>query len=151
MATPSRRSSRTAGFTVDLQYAEDDIPTQVSQVENMITKGAEALIIAAIDGTTLSEVLQTAADADIPVIAYDRLIRESENVDYYATFDNFLVGQQQAWTVLNGLGLTDLEGEPLGGRSRGSVQHRAVRGFARRQQRVLLLRRRHGRAPAADR
>jgi putative multiple sugar transport system substrate-binding protein len=102
-----------AGFTVDLQYAEDDIPTQVSQVENMITKGAEALIIASIDGTTLSEVLQTAADADIPVIAYDRLIKGTENVDYYATFDNFLVGQQQAWTVLNGLGLTDLEGAPL--------------------------------------
>jgi putative multiple sugar transport system substrate-binding protein len=101
------------GFTVDLQYAEDDIPTQVSQIENMITKGAEALIIASIDGTTLSEVLQTAADSDIPVIAYDRLIRDSENVDYYATFDNFLVGQQQAWTVLNGLGLTDLEGNPL--------------------------------------
>lgn len=101
------------GYTVDLQYAEDDIPTQVSQIENMITKGAEALIIASIDGTTLSEVLQTAADSDIPVIAYDRLIRETENVDYYATFDNFLVGQQQAWTVLNGLGLTDLEGAPL--------------------------------------
>jgi putative multiple sugar transport system substrate-binding protein len=98
------------GFTVDLQYAEDDIPTQVSQIENMITKGAKALIIASIDGTTLSEVLQTAKDADIPVIAYDRLIRDSENVDYYATFDNFLVGQQQAWTVLNGLGLTELDG-----------------------------------------
>src|SRR5919112_6538571 len=80
------------GFTVDLQYAEDDIPTQVSQIENMITKGAEALIIASIDGTTLSQVLQDAADADIPVIAYDRLIRESENVDYYASFDNFKVG-----------------------------------------------------------
>ncbi|MBX9718640.1 MAG: sugar-binding protein [Microbacteriaceae bacterium] len=102
-----------AGYTVDLQFAEDDIPTQVSQVENMITKGAEALIIAAIDGTTLTEVLQTAADSDIPVIAYDRLIRDSENVNYYATFDNFLVGQQQAWTVLNGLGLTDLEGNAL--------------------------------------
>ncbi|MGN6272083.1 MAG: multiple monosaccharide ABC transporter substrate-binding protein [Protaetiibacter sp.] len=100
------------GYKVDLQYAEDDIPTQVSQIENMITKGAEALIIASIDGTTLSEVLQTAADADIPVIAYDRLIKGTENVDYYATFDNFLVGQQQAWTVLNGLGLTDLEGNP---------------------------------------
>jgi putative multiple sugar transport system substrate-binding protein len=108
-----------AGFSVDLQYAEDDIPTQVSQIENMITKGAEALIVASIDGTTLSEVLQTAADADIPVIAYDRLIRESENVDYYATFDNFLVGQQQAWTVLNGLGLTDLEGNPLDGAPAG--------------------------------
>jgi len=100
------------GYKVDLQYAEDDIPTQVSQIENMITKGAEALIIASIDGTTLSEVLQTAADSDIPVIAYDRLIKGTENVDYYATFDNFLVGQQQAWTVLNGLGLTDLEGNP---------------------------------------
>jgi putative multiple sugar transport system substrate-binding protein len=102
-----------AGYTVDLQFAEDDIPTQVSQVENMITKGVEALIIAAIDGTTLTEVLQTAADSDIPVIAYDRLIRDSENVSYYATFDNFLVGQQQAWTLLNGLGLTDLEGTAL--------------------------------------
>ena len=102
-----------AGFTVDLQYAEDDIPTQVSQIENMITKGAEALIIASIDGTTLSEVLQNAADADIPVIAYDRLIKGSPNVDYYATFDNFLVGQQQAWTVLNGLGLTELDGTPI--------------------------------------
>jgi len=98
------------GFTVDLQYAEDDIPTQVSQVENMVTKGAKVLIIAAIDGTTLTNVLQEAADGGIPVIAYDRLIRDSENVDYYATFDNFLVGQQQAWTLLNGLGLTELDG-----------------------------------------
>lgn len=101
------------GFTVDLQYAEDDIPTQVSQIENMVTKGAKALIIAAIDGTTLTSVLETAAENEIPVISYDRLIRDSENVDYYATFDNFLVGQQQAWTLLNGLGLTDLEGAPL--------------------------------------
>lgn len=101
------------GFTVDLQYAEDDIPTQVSQVENMITKGAKALIIAAIDGTTLTSVLETAAESGIPVIAYDRLIRDSENVDYYATFDNFLVGQQQAWTLLNGLGLTELDGTPI--------------------------------------
>ncbi|MBW9109733.1 multiple monosaccharide ABC transporter substrate-binding protein [Microbacterium ureisolvens] len=107
------------GYSVDLQYAEDDIPTQVSQIENMITKGAEALIVASIDGTTLSEVLQTAADADIPVIAYDRLIKGTENVDYYATFDNFLVGQQQAWTVLNGLGLTDLEGNPTDGAPAG--------------------------------
>lgn len=107
------------GFSVDLQYAEDDIPTQVSQVENMITKGAEALIIAAIDGTTLSEVLQTAADAEIPVIAYDRLIRDSENVDYYASFDNFVVGQQQAWSVLNGLGLTELDGTPIDGAPAG--------------------------------
>ncbi len=107
------------GFTVDLQYAEDDIPTQVSQIENMITKGAEALIIASIDGTTLSEVLQTAADSGIPVIAYDRLIRDTENVDYYASFDNFIVGQQQAWSLTNGLGMTELDGTPIDGAPEG--------------------------------
>ncbi|WP_374947021.1 multiple monosaccharide ABC transporter substrate-binding protein [Agreia sp.] len=108
-----------AGFTVDLQYAEDDIPTQVSQIENMITKGAKALIVASIDGTTLTSVLQDAADADIPVIAYDRLIRDTENVDYYASFDNFKVGQQQAWSMLNGLGLTELDGTPIEGAPAG--------------------------------
>ncbi|WP_277612804.1 multiple monosaccharide ABC transporter substrate-binding protein [Cryobacterium suzukii] len=107
------------GFTVDLQYAEDDIPMQVSQIENMITKGAEALIVASIDGTTLTSVLQDAADADIPVIAYDRLIRDTENVNYYASFDNFKVGQQQAWSVLNGLGLVELDGTAIEGAPAG--------------------------------
>jgi putative multiple sugar transport system substrate-binding protein len=95
------------GYTTDLQYAEDDIPTQLSQIENMITKGAKVLIIAAIDGTTLSDALQQAADADIKVIAYDRLIRESANVDYYTTFDNFQVGVLQAGSLVQAL---DLEG-----------------------------------------
>ncbi|MCU1445993.1 multiple monosaccharide ABC transporter substrate-binding protein [Cryobacterium sp.] len=107
------------GFKVDLQYAEDDIPMQVSQIENMITKGAEALIVASIDGTTLTSVLQDAADADIPVIAYDRLIRDTDNVSYYASFDNFKVGQQQAWSLLNGLGLTELDGTPIEGAPAG--------------------------------
>ncbi|WP_420810072.1 multiple monosaccharide ABC transporter substrate-binding protein [Glaciihabitans arcticus] len=107
------------GYTVDLQYAEDDIPTQVSQIENMITKGAEALIVASIDGTTLTNILEDAASQDIPVIAYDRLLMNTENVDYYATFDNFLVGQQQAWSLLNGLGLTDLEGKAIEGAPEG--------------------------------
>ncbi|WP_437384937.1 multiple monosaccharide ABC transporter substrate-binding protein [Plantibacter flavus] len=107
------------GFKVDLQYAEDDIPTQVSQIENMITKGASVLIIASIDGTTLTSVLQEAKDGDIPVIAYDRLIRDSENVDYYASFDNYKVGVQQANSVLNGLGLVDLEGKPTEGAPAG--------------------------------
>ena len=93
------------GFTVDLQYAEDDIPTQVSQLEGMLTKGAKALIIAAIDGTQLTDVLQAAADASVPVIAYDRLIRDSANVNYYATFDNFKVGVQQATSLLVGMGV----------------------------------------------
>jgi len=107
------------GFKVDLQYAEDDIPTQVSQIENMITKGAEVLIVASIDGTTLTSVLQDAADANIPVIAYDRLIRDTENVNYYASFDNLKVGQQQAWSVLNGLGLTELDGTDTAGAPSG--------------------------------
>ena len=54
------------------------------------------LVIAAIDGTTLSNALEKAADKGIKVIAYDRLIRDSKNVDYYATFDNFQVGVLQA-------------------------------------------------------
>ena len=93
------------GFEVDLQYAEDDIPTQVAQLEAMLTKGAKALIIAAIDGTQLTDVLQAAKDAGVPVISYDRLIRDSENVDYYATFDNFKVGVQQATSMLVGMGV----------------------------------------------
>ncbi|TMH00847.1 MAG: sugar ABC transporter substrate-binding protein, partial [Betaproteobacteria bacterium] len=80
------------GYKTDLQYAEDDIPNQLAQIENMITKGAKVLVIAAIDGTTLSNALQKAADKGVKVIAYDRLIRNSKNVDYYSTFDNFQVG-----------------------------------------------------------
>ncbi len=93
------------GYDVDLQYAEDDIPTQVTQLEGMLTKGAKALIIAAIDGTQLTDVLQKAADAGVPVISYDRLIRDSANVDYYATFDNFKVGVLQATSMLVGMGV----------------------------------------------
>jgi putative multiple sugar transport system substrate-binding protein len=103
-----------AGYTVDLEYAEDDIPTQVSQIENMITKGAKALIIASIDGTTLTNTLQNAKDNDIPVIAYDRLIRDSDNVDYYATFDNYKVGVEQATSLLTGLGILDASGNKTG-------------------------------------
>jgi len=93
------------GYKTDLQYADDDIPNQLAQVENMITKKEKVLVIAAIDGTTLSNALQKAADAGIKVIAYDRLIVGSGNVDYYATFDNFKVGVLQASSILHGLGL----------------------------------------------
>ena len=92
-----------AGYKVDLQYAEDDIPTQVSQVENMVTKGVDVLVIAAIDGTALGEILDTAHSEDIEVIAYDRLIRDTESVDYYSTFDNFKVGVLQAESLVKGL------------------------------------------------
>jgi len=92
-----------AGYGTDLQYAEDDIPNQLAQIENMITKGVDVLVIAAIDGTTLSNALENAAASGIKVIAYDRLIRDSGDVDYYATFDNFKVGVQQATSLVNGL------------------------------------------------
>ncbi|SFZ83229.1 putative multiple sugar transport system substrate-binding protein [Devosia enhydra] len=91
------------GYTTDLQYAEDDIPNQLAQVENMVTKGVKALVIASVDGTTLSAVLQQAADQGIKVFAYDRLIRDSANVDYYTTFDNFQVGVLQANSLVKGL------------------------------------------------
>ena len=92
-----------AGYKTDLQYAEDDIPNQLAQIENMITKGVDVLVIAAIDGTTLSNALENAHFAGIKVIAYDRLIRDSAYVDYYATFDNFKVGVQQATSLVEGL------------------------------------------------
>ena len=95
------------GYTTDLQYADDDIPNQLSQIENMLTKGAKVLVIASIDGTTLSDVLNQAAAAGTKVIAYDRLIRGSQNVDYYATFDNFQVGVLQAQSIESALKLKD--------------------------------------------
>ena len=93
------------GFNTDLQYADNDIPNQLAQIENMITKSEKVLVIAAIDGTTLSDALQKAHDAGIKVISYDRLIRGSANVDYYATFDNFKVGVLQATSIVHGLGI----------------------------------------------
>jgi putative multiple sugar transport system substrate-binding protein len=103
------------GYTVDLQYAQDDIPKQIEQIDAMITKGAKVLIIAAKDGTALTDQLQQAADAGIKVIAYDRLINGSENVDYYTTFDNYGVGVLQANSLLAGLGVTDIDGKAIDG------------------------------------
>ncbi len=99
-----------AGYKTYLQYAEDDIPTQLSQVENMIVRGVDVLVIAAIDGTTLSSALDKAEQAGIEVVAYDRLIRDSEHVDYYATFDNFQVGVLQAKYIEESLGLDEGKG-----------------------------------------
>ncbi len=102
------------GYKVDLQFANDDIPTQSRQVDQMITNGADALVIGAIDGTALSSQLDAAAAAGIPVISYDRLIRDSENVDFYVTFDNYNVGVQQATSLLVGLGILEEDGTETG-------------------------------------
>ena len=98
------------GYAVNLQYAEDDVPNQLAQIENMLTQGAKVLVVASIDGTTLSDVLSQAAASGTKVIAYDRLIRNSPHVDYYATFDNFQVGVLQATSLVNGLKLPEAPG-----------------------------------------
>lgn len=89
------------GYAANLQYADYDVPTQVSQIENMITKGVKALVIAPIDGKTLSEVVQNANERGIKIISYDRLITATPKVDYYATFDNAQVGVLQAQSIVN--------------------------------------------------
>lgn len=100
-----------AGYQVDLQYGGDnDIPTQVSQIENMITEGCKVLVIAAIDGSSLTEVLKQAKEQNIPVIAYDRLIMNSDAVSYYATFDNFQVGVMQGQYIETALDLKNQKG-----------------------------------------
>ncbi len=93
------------GYKVDLQYANNDINTQIQQLENMITKGCKVLVIASIDGSVLSDVLKQAKDNGVKVIAYDRLIMKTPNVDYYATFDNFKVGVIQGKYIETALGL----------------------------------------------
>lgn len=99
-----------AGYEVILEYADDKVDQQVTQVENMVTKGCKAIVIASIDGTALKGVLAQAAKEDIKVIAYDRLIKDSPNVDYYATFDNYLVGKMQGDYIVKKLGLADGKG-----------------------------------------
>ena len=111
-----------AGYSVDLQFGANDIPTQVSQIENMIANGCKVLVIASIDGDSLGTVLAQAKEKGIPVIAYDRLIMNSDAVSYYATFDNWLVGTKQ--------------GEF--GRQ-GPLQHRVHHRRPGRQQHQLLL------------
>ena len=80
------------GYEVDLQYAEDDVQMQVSQIENMIASGVNCLVIASIDSSALVNVEAQAKDAGIPIIAYDRLLMDTDAVSYYATFDNKGVG-----------------------------------------------------------
>jgi putative multiple sugar transport system substrate-binding protein len=103
------------GYKVDLEYADNKIPQQVQQVSNMITKGAKVLIVASIDGGSLSDQLDSAAKAGIKVISYDRLLTGSENVDYYVSFDNYKVGVDQGTSLLTGLGLADADGKKIDG------------------------------------
>jgi putative multiple sugar transport system substrate-binding protein len=108
-----KRDLEKKGHRVDLRYAENDVPNQAKQIEDQIAAGAKLLIIASVDGSALSQPLQRAADARIPVIAYDRLLRGSPYVDFYATFENFRVGVYQAESLLTGLGLRSADGQAI--------------------------------------
>ncbi|GAA1836988.1 multiple monosaccharide ABC transporter substrate-binding protein [Microlunatus capsulatus] len=102
------------GYKVDLQYANDKVPDQQQQIESMLNNGAKALIVASIDGTALTTQLADAGTDGVKVIAYDRLINGSPNVDYYVTFDNEKVGIQQGTSLLTGLGILDADGKETG-------------------------------------
>ena len=93
------------GYEVDLQYAEDDVQAQVSQIENMIAAGVNCLVIASIDSSALVNVEKQAKDAGIPVIAYDRLLMDTDAVSYYATFDNKGVGTAIGKYIVDNAGL----------------------------------------------
>ena len=94
-----------AGYQVDLQYADNDIATQIYQIENMIAEDCKVLVIAAVEGEALGTVLDRAKAAGIPVIAYDRLIMGSDAVSYYASFDNWEVGVRQGQFIVDALNL----------------------------------------------
>ena len=99
-----------AGYSVDLQFANDDIPTQSKQIDQMITNGAGYPRCRLDRRHGAVNQLQAAADQNIPIISYDRLINGTENVDFYVTFDNYNVGVQQATSLLAGMGLLDADG-----------------------------------------
>ena len=98
------------GYTAELVYAEDDIPNQLAQIENLVTKGVKALVVASVDGRTLNEVFRVASSKGVKIIAYDRLIMNVKNVDYYTTFDNFQVGVIQGTSLVDALKLKEGKG-----------------------------------------
>ncbi|MBR6256513.1 MAG: sugar-binding protein [Lachnospiraceae bacterium] len=101
---------KAAGYEVDLQYAANDVQQQLSQIENMIAGGCDVVVIAAIEGSSLGEALDMAKSSGVPVIAYDRLLMNSDAVSYYATFDNYKVGTVQGTYVKDTLDLDNAAG-----------------------------------------
>ncbi len=99
-----------AGYTVDLQFASNDVQQQLNQVTNMINSGCQVVVIAAVEGSSLGSALDLAKEKNVPVIAYDRLLMDNEWVSYYATFDNYMVGSVQGNYVKEALKLDEAEG-----------------------------------------
>jgi putative multiple sugar transport system substrate-binding protein len=94
---------KNAGFTPSVQFANGGVTEQQNQIQAMITKGAKVLIVGAIDGSQLGTQLAAAKQAGITVIAYDRLLTNTADDDYYVAFDNYKVGQLQGEALLQGL------------------------------------------------
>ena len=99
-----------SGYEVELHYAANDVATQIAQIYNLIDSGCDVLIIGAIDGSSLGEALDHAKENGISVIAYDRLIYDTDAVSYYVTFDNFWIGVVQADYIIHALDLNDKPG-----------------------------------------
>lgn len=99
-----------AGYLVDLQYADNDISTQIAQIDFLIDSGCDVLVIAAIDGSSLTDVLEEAKNKNIPVIGYDRMIYNTDALDYYVSFDNYMVGVVQGEYIRDALQLDDQAG-----------------------------------------
>ena len=99
-----------AGYEVELQFASNDPKTQLNQITTMIGNGCDVLVISAIEGDSLGKALDMAKENDIPVIAYDRLLMNSDAVSYYATFDNYMVGTVQGNYIVEALDLENAEG-----------------------------------------
>ena len=93
------------GYEVELVYSDNDVNKQVNDIENLIADKVNILVVAAIDGESLTNVLDSADQANIPVISYDRLIMNTKAVDYYVSFDNYTVGKLQGQYVVDTLGL----------------------------------------------
>lgn len=98
------------GYEVDLQFAEDSVDAQLSQIENMLTAGIDALVVASIDGSALSSVAAAAKEQGAVVISYDRLLTNTPDVDYYATFDSISIGRMQGGYIVEKLGLPEGKG-----------------------------------------
>ena len=101
---------KAAGYDVELTYSDNETDRQVNDIQNLISDGVNLLVIAAIDGEALNTVMDEAADAGIPVISYDRLLMNSDAVTYYATFDNYKVGQKQGEYLVDALDLDNQDG-----------------------------------------
>ena len=98
------------GYEVDLQYANNEEKTQLDQITNMINNGCAVVVIAAVTGDSLGSALDLAAEKGVKVIAYDRLLMKSDAVDFYATFDNYMVGTVQGTYIKDALDLDNAEG-----------------------------------------